>query len=51
MAPRQHPNDLETVEDGLGILDEAASNKAHKVTYGLVSGRGFLPGSHTDVST
>jgi streptogramin lyase len=33
MAPGQHPNDLETVEDGLWILDQADPNKAHKVTW------------------
>src|SRR2546425_5355632 len=33
MAPGQHPNDLETVEDGLWILDQADPNKAHKVRW------------------
>src|SRR6266436_4452552 len=33
MAPGQHPNDLETVADGLWILDQADPNKAHKVSW------------------
>src|SRR5262245_7667175 len=33
MAPGQHPNDLETVADGLWILDQADPNKCHKVTW------------------
>jgi hypothetical protein len=33
MAPGQHPNDLETVVDGLWILDQADPNKAHKVRW------------------
>ena len=30
LAPGQHPNDLETVADGLWILDQADPNKATK---------------------
>jgi hypothetical protein len=33
MAPGRHPNDLETVADGLWILDQADPNKAHKVRW------------------
>src|SRR2546422_262349 len=33
MAPGQHPNDLDTVADGLWILDQADPNKAHKVSW------------------
>src|SRR5260370_39057696 len=33
LAPGQHPNDLETVTDGLWILDQADPNKAHKVSW------------------
>ena len=33
LAPGEHPNDLETVGDGLWILDQADPNKAHKVRW------------------
>ena len=33
MAPGEHPNALQAMDDGLWILDQADPNKAHKVRY------------------